>query len=152
MKVVIMRHGDAVLGADHDASRALTALGRQQSRAMALWLQPQMTGPVRVLVSPYLRAQQTWQIIAELFPDATMQTMDDLVPHGDASALTDYLYALESETLQCLVISHLPLVGYLVANLVPGVMPPMFVTSAMAAVDLEQGRGSLLWQQSPQRL
>ena len=81
-----------------------------------------------------------------------MQTMDDLVPHGDASALTDYLYALESETQQCLVISHLPLVGYLVANLVPGVMPPMFVTSAMAAVDLEQGRGSLLWQQSPLRL
>ena len=63
MKVVVMRHGDAVLGADDDAARALTSLGREQSRAMALWLQQQMPHLDRVLVSPYLRAQQTWQTL-----------------------------------------------------------------------------------------
>ena len=57
MKIVIMRHGDAVIGADDDAARALTATGRQQSRNMANWLQPQLPQVDLVLVSPYLRAQ-----------------------------------------------------------------------------------------------
>jgi phosphohistidine phosphatase SixA len=36
MKIVIMRHGDAVIGADDDAARALTATGRQQRWSLHL--------------------------------------------------------------------------------------------------------------------
>ncbi|MFC3914251.1 phosphohistidine phosphatase SixA [Pseudaeromonas sharmana] len=151
MKVVVMRHGDAVFGADSDANRALTEMGRQQSRAMALWLQPQLSGALRVLVSPYLRAQQTWQTIADLFPHAQVETVDELVPHGHAASVADFLCAIEPESEQCLIISHLPLVGYLVASLCPGVNPPMFVTSAMVGITLTAGRGQLEWQQAPQR-
>jgi len=50
------------------------------------------------------------------------------------------------------VISHLPLVGYLVAELCTAQVPPMFVTSAMAAVELDDSTGTLLWQQAPHLL
>ena len=152
MKVVVMRHGDAVLGADDDAARALTSLGREQSRAMALWLQQQMPHLDRVLVSPYLRAQQTWQTIRDLFGEVRVDVLDELVPHGHSAPVADYLRALEGEVENLLVISHLPLVGYLVADLCPVQLPPMFVTSAMVAVELQGAQGNLLWQQAPHLL
>ena len=152
MKVVVMRHGDAVLGADDDAARALTSLGREQSRAMALWLQQQMPHLDRVLVSPYLRAQQTWQTIRDLFGEVRVDVLDELVPHGHSAQVADYLRALEGEVENLLVISHLPLVGYLVADLCPVQLPPMFVTSAMVAVELQGAQGNLLWQQAPHLL
>ncbi len=147
-----MRHGDAVLGADDDAARALTSLGREQSRAMAIWLQQQMPRVDRVLVSPYLRAQQTWQSISDLFGDVPFEALEELVPHGHAGQVCDYLRALESDVDNLLIISHLPLVGYLVTDLCPAQVPPMFVTSAMVAVELMDGRGSVLWQQAPHLL
>ena len=152
MKVVVMRHGDAVWGADDDAARALTSLGREQSRAMALWLQQQMPHLDRVLVSPYLRAQQTWQTVRELFGEVRVDVLDELVPHGHSAPVADYLRALEGEVENLLVISHLPLVGYLVADLCPVQLPPMFVTSAMVAVELQGAQGNLLWQQAPHLL
>ena len=152
MKIVIMRHGDAVIGADDDAARALTATGRQQSRNMANWLQSQLPQVDLVLVSPYLRAQQTWQTIGDLFGEVRVDVLDELVPHGHADPVADYLRALEGEVENLLVISHLPLVGYLVADLCPVQTPPMFVTSAMVAVELQDGQGQLLWQQAPHLL
>lgn len=152
MKIVVMRHGDAVSGADNDASRALTELGLTQSRAMACWLALQLNKFDKVLVSPYLRAQQTWQGISELLSADRIEACDDLVPGGDAERVLDYLLALESECHSVLLVSHLPLVGHLVAELCPGVMPPMFVTSAMVAIELQAGQGHLLWQQAPHLL
>jgi phosphohistidine phosphatase len=147
-----MRHGDAVLGADDDAARALTSLGREQSRAMAIWLHQQMPHVDRVLVSPYLRAQQTWQSISELFGDVPSEALDELVPHGHAGQVCDYLRALENDVDNLLIISHLPLVGYLVADLCPIQAPPMFVTSAMVGVELMDGIGKVVWQQAPHLL
>lgn len=152
MKVVIMRHGDAVLGDDDDASRALTAVGRQQSLQMALWLKSQLPLFDKVLVSPYLRAQQTWQLVSSVFEGIQAETWDELVPHGRSHVVADYLAALADQHQQVLVISHLPIVGYLVAELCPGQMPPMFTTSAMACVDYLDQQGHLLWQQSPYQL
>jgi phosphohistidine phosphatase len=56
-----------------------------------------------------------------------------------------YLQALCNEGVSsALVISHLPLVGYLVSELCPGETPPMFTTSAIANVTLDEtGKGSL---------
>ena len=152
MKIVVMRHGDAVPGADNDSSRALTELGLAQSRAMARWLAPQWERFDKVLISPYLRAQQTWQGIADLLSAGQVETCDNLVPHGDDVQMVSQLLALESECQTLLVVSHLPLVGHLVAELCPGVVPPMFVTSAMVAIELQDGHGKVLWQQAPHLL
>ena len=43
-----------------------------------------------------------------------------------------------------------PLVGYLVSELCPGETPPMFTTSAIANVSLDEtGKGVFNWQMSP---
>lgn len=53
-----------------------------------------------------------------------------------------------------LVISHLPLVGYLVSALCPQEAPPMFATSAIACIeyDIDSACGKLEWQVSPSKL
>jgi phosphohistidine phosphatase len=62
-----------------------------------------------------------------------------------------YLQALANEGVKtALVVSHLPLVGYLVSELCPGETPPMFTTSAIACVTLDaNGKGEFNWQMSP---
>ncbi len=152
MNIVIMRHGEAVLGADSDEARTLTAFGRQQSEQMAHWLATRLPRLDRVLVSPYVRAQQTWQSIRELLPAATVvETLDELVPHGHADRVADYLRALElqGDDQSVLLVSHLPLVGYIIADLCPQEGAPLFATSGMAGLTLHGGTATLDWQERP---
>ncbi len=73
------------------------------------------------------------------------------VQYASFYQVSAYLQALTNEGVaSVLVISHLPLVGYLVAELCPGETPPMFTTSAIASVTLdESGNGTFNWQMSP---
>ena len=154
MQVLIMRHGDAALEAASDAERPLTVRGRDESRLMASWLNAKPIDINRILVSPYLRARQTLDVMREelILPDGE-EVLPELVPGGDAAIVCCYLQALANEGLESvLVISHLPLVGYLVADLCPAEQAPMFATSAVASVDLEAGNGKLDWQVSPAQL
>lgn len=156
MQVFIMRHGDAALNAPSDAQRPLTLCGQDESRQMASWLNDQSVDIERILVSPYLRAGQTLAVVREVMMlPAEQEVMPELTPGGDAAFICCYLQALAKEDCAAvLVISHLPLVGYLVAELCPGQCPPMFATSAIARVDLndETGKGTLDWQVSPTQL
>lgn len=154
MQVFIMRHGDAALDAASDSARPLTARGCDESRQMANWLQSQEVNIERVLVSPYLRAEQTLKIVKEVlaFPEEE-EVLPELTPGGDIGLVSAYLQALaDSGVATVLLISHLPLVGYLVAELCPAETAPMFTTSAIACVTLdaqsEQG-GVFNWQMSP---
>ncbi|CNI06347.1 phosphohistidine phosphatase SixA [Yersinia pekkanenii] len=156
MQVFIMRHGDAALDAASDAQRALTLCGQDESRQIASWLNEQSVDVARVLVSPYLRARQTLDVVREVMALPTEpEVMPELTPGGDPAFICCYLQTLAKEDCNAvLVISHLPLVGYLVAELCPGQCPPMFATSAIACVDLDgdSGKGSFDWQVSPSQL
>ncbi|MGF1784630.1 phosphohistidine phosphatase SixA [Photobacterium swingsii] len=139
MRIFIMRHGEAQNFAPSDAERPLTPRGELQSRQMAEHLAEQLDGQLdMVWVSPYLRAQQTWQTMVDCLPlAAKVMTVDDITPYGEAEQVAAYIKAVigveRPETL--LVVSHLPLVGYLTAELVAGIQPPMFQTSAIAVID-----------------
>lgn len=153
MQVFIMRHGDAALNAASDSVRPLTECGCDESRLMAAWLKSQGSSVERVLVSPYLRAEQTLTVVGEelLFAGRT-DILPELTPGGDADRVADYLNMLAAEDVSSvLVISHLPLVGYLVSALCPQESPPMFSTSAIASVTLDarSGKGTFNWQKSP---
>ena len=152
MQVFIMRHGDAALDAASDSVRPLTPCGCDESRLMATWLKGQKVDVERVLVSPFLRAEQTLNMVGECvnLPD-NVDVLPELTPCGDIGLVSAYLQALANEGLSSvLVISHLPLVGYLVSELCPGEAPPMFTTSAIACVTLdENGKGTFDWQMSP---
>ena len=83
--------------------------------------------------------------------ERAVEFLPELTPCGDVGLVSAYLQALTNEGVaSVLVISHLPLVGYLVAELCPGETPPMFTTSAIASVTLdESGNGTFNWQMSP---
>ncbi|ATZ12129.1 phosphohistidine phosphatase SixA [Erwinia amylovora] len=156
MQVFIMRHGDAALEAASDSVRPLTHCGSEETRQMATWLNGQSVDIERVLVSPYLRAQQTLSAVREALPlPDGADVLPELTPGGDPEQVACYLHALANEGVKsALVISHLPLVGYLVTELCPQETPPMFATSAIACVDFDAANsaGELEWQVSPAKL
>ncbi|QBH96999.1 phosphohistidine phosphatase SixA [Limnobaculum zhutongyuii] len=155
MQVFIMRHGEASYHADSDPARNLTERGCKETAQMTRWLRQKIAEIDWVLVSPYVRAQQTLDVVKHEFPlssSSTIETFSALTPGGDAMLSADYLMTLAQDGVNSvLVVSHLPLVGYLVSELCGGIYPPMFSTSAVAAItlDAETGRGSLDWQQTP---
>lgn len=156
MRIYIMRHGEAENFAASDAERPLTERGSRQSKQMAEMLAQQLNQPLdTVLVSTYLRAQQTWQCMESVLPGvANVQVSDEITPYGDAATVVDYLKAMigVEKPQSVLLVSHLPLVGYLTSELVAGIQPPMFSTSAIAAIDYNPDMDSaeLVWQNVPQ--
>lgn len=156
MQIFIMRHGEAALDAASDALRPLTERGKSESIKMAEWMTKQGHTIDYVLASPYLRAQQTLDAVkTDLALPSKIETDDGIIPGGNPSHVAHYLRALgHSGYKNILVISHLPLVGYVVAELCPAVCAPMFSTSTIACVDfdLSKGAGELLWQVSPSTL
>ncbi|MEI6897057.1 MAG: phosphohistidine phosphatase SixA [Psychromonas sp.] len=141
MHIYIMRHGQAEMMANSDSERALTALGRSESEQMASSLVKQHITFDAVMVSPYLRAQQTWESVRPFFPEiSNVQTVNALTPSGSARISVNEIAALQAlGTKSLLIVSHLPLVGYMVGELVPEAGVPTFATSALAHVELDDG-------------
>lgn len=154
MKVFIMRHGEAGTFAKSDAERTLTDRGESQSRQVAQAVVEQGVSHFDlVLVSPYIRAKQTWDCIAESFSVGSVEIAEDITPYGQADDVYQYVCALaETRNLNSvLLVSHLPLVGYLTAEFVDDMSAPMFPTSGFAAVDfdLQNRSGAIEWHLAP---
>ncbi|KHD23385.1 phosphohistidine phosphatase [Vibrio caribbeanicus] len=154
MKIFIMRHGEAEHYAPSDAERELTDRGRSASVAVAKACAQQGFQQFdKVIVSPYIRAQQTWQEISTYLSAKSIETNEDITPYGQAEEVADCLQAVaDLEKLDSvLLVSHLPLVGYLAAEFVPGMVPPMFPTSGLICIDysLEKQRGDVAFNIQP---
>ncbi|MCG7560572.1 phosphohistidine phosphatase SixA [Pseudoalteromonas sp. McH1-42] len=136
--ILIMRHGEAGPMQANDAARILTSRGHAQAAEMGQWLAEHYP-PQAVLVSPYIRAQQTAQAVLQSNPVSFEETCQDVVPSGNAAVAIDYLETLISmhDTLDTwLVVAHMPIVSYLVDQLVPGEMP-IFATAAVAVIQYD---------------
>ncbi len=155
MYIYIMRHGEAQTFASTDEERPLTAKGEHTSIKMAQWLvNHHVTSPLdKILVSPYLRAQQTWKACEDIIPHQHVTTEDALTPFGDWEQVAVYLRALIGleNISSLLLVSHLPLVGYLTAEFSPGLSAPMFPTSGMACIELDPKteKSHFLWLKTP---
>ncbi|WP_394558198.1 phosphohistidine phosphatase SixA [Aquipseudomonas alcaligenes] len=116
MTLWLLRHGEAEPRARSDAERALTEHGRKEVRRSAEHLRGRSFS--HILVSPYLRAQQTAEIVREVLGLAlplttvTWATPDDSVREA-AHRLDDY-------PGDCLLVSHNPLLGNLSGLLIHG--------------------------------
>jgi len=148
MQIYIMRHGQAEMMAYSDAERNLTDMGRLESELMAKYLVEQDVSLDAVLVSPYVRAQQTWESVSPFFEGVTnIQILPCLTPSGSARKTVDELLALQAQGVKSvMIISHLPLVGYIVGELAPAAGVPAFSTSAIGHLSLsdEDGLAELL--------
>lgn len=140
----IMRHGQAEELAGRDRDRVLTVEGQLEARQMGQWLASLKGAPRAALVSPYARARQTFELVNQSLrlPALQVTVLDELTPHGDASRIRDYLYALcQQQTEDLLVVSHMPLVSFLVELLDPRQMAPMFPTAAVARLNFDGEKG-----------
>lgn len=154
MKIFIMRHGEAEHFASSDSERELTSKGRSASLAVArACAQKGFSHFDKVLVSPYIRAQQTWQEISSCFSADDVETCEDITPYGDAEQVVDYVSALIDvhQYQSVLIVSHLPLVGYLTADFVTNIHPPMFPTSGLTCIEfaLETLSGDIAFNIQP---
>ena len=153
MQVFIMRHGEAQnfveQGSRDDSQRALTTQGKLEAQMMANWMQKMQINPMQVFVSPYIRAQQTSAIVTATIETA-ITTLDFITPCGDAKQVHDFIdgwcsdnsTALTSTILtkqepSLLIVSHMPLVSYLVAELTQSANAPIFATAGIAHIDYD---------------
>jgi phosphohistidine phosphatase len=117
MKLWLLRHGEAEPTARTDAERNLTVHGRQQVREAAAQL---LGRPLQaVLVSPYVRAQQTADLVCDVLAFSGMrQTVPWLTPESDLRQTLRELdgYAFD----ELLLVTHQPLVGALAGLLIHG--------------------------------
>lgn len=117
MKLWVLRHGQAEARAATDAQRPLTETGRQEAAKMGERLQGQSLEVI--LASPYLRAQQTAELVRQRTGlRRAVVTVDWATPDADPLAVLDHL-AERSES-NILLVSHQPLVGMLLSLAVDG--------------------------------
>ncbi|WP_068547530.1 phosphohistidine phosphatase SixA [Thalassotalea crassostreae] len=140
MKIFIMRHGDATIEHSTDAKRCLSELGYLEAKVMAKWLNTKDVKIDAVIASPFVRAEQTAKaVIEELTFEPVLQQLDLLTPSGDASRVHDYIDAIIAiEHYQnILLVSHMPLVSYLLAELSVEKSSSLFSTAAIAEIDYD---------------
>ncbi|WP_299008505.1 phosphohistidine phosphatase SixA [uncultured Shewanella sp.] len=152
MQLYLMRHGEANHQAHSDQERTLTDVGRFQTVMMSQWLSTSVKHFDLVLVSPYVRAQQTWQEVSQYFTEPSQwHVLDELTPLNHASDTMDVIlaYAEFYQAENVLVIAHMPLLGYLVNAFLPDVEPPLFSTSGIVLIEKNSLNHSLVWHESP---
>jgi phosphohistidine phosphatase len=127
MKLWVLRHGEAEpYGSRPDSERALTTHGREEVLRSAARLMGQ---PVTAIyASPYLRAQETAQLVREALGfEPEIRTVDWLTPETDPDKVAEQLVSVSD----VLLVSHNPLVGNLLGYLQHGhVQDPEAVRTA----------------------
>lgn len=123
MKIVLVRHGEAMPFAADDASRALTSKGLQQARASGAWLLRELGGVkgAKLLASPYLRAQETAGVIAGVL-ELPVHALDAITPDGDPRVALAAIGQAGEGAEVLVVVSHMPLVAALAVWLEAGVL------------------------------
>ena len=133
MKLWVLRHGEAVpYGSCPDSERELTEHGREEALRSAAQLIGQ---PITAIyASPYLRAQQTAQIVREALGfEPEIRTVEWLTPEVDPDKVTDQLVSVSN----ALLVSHNPLVGNLLSYLQHGAGYPSEKVGTAGLAELE---------------
>lgn len=119
MKLYVMRHGTAEdESADgDDATRALTAPGRDRVRDVARMLASSGEAPRRIVSSPLVRALQTAEIVeAHAKVEQPVEINTSLSPRGPA--LSFVRDAAKQGKKRLMVVGHEPDLSILVASLI----------------------------------
>lgn len=147
----IVRHGEAVeRHADGDAARPLTSRGAAAVRRLALRLRRESWQPDRLFASPYARAQQTAQLLAETCGLAVV-TLLALEPESPPQRVIEALMLEGVTTGHVVLVTHLPLVERL-HNLLASGEAAQWMPGALVRIELPAGlaqRGRVTWVWTP---
>ena len=157
MRIFVMRHGQAQAMARSDQSRELTSHGKCEAENMASWLVNQKKHFDAIFVSPYVRAQQTAKIVKNILVTQTsLTTLDFITPEDSAKKMHDFIDVnfIDNTQAEVLIVSHMPLVSYLVAEFTGGMKAPLFQTASIAEIeyDINSAQGQLIAHTAPASL
>lgn len=113
MDLILWRHAEAQDSVP-DAARKLTMKGQKQAEKMAAWLRARVHQPVRLLVSPATRTQQTAQAFGSEF-----ETSKEVGLHSSANRIVQLVGWPQAEGT-VIVVGHQPTLGQLAALLLSG--------------------------------
>jgi phosphohistidine phosphatase len=136
MNLFLLRHGLAVdrskPGFKKDADRPLTPKGKQRLWRVAEAMEEMELEFEVILASPFVRAAQTADIIAEAFELRKHLTLSEhLTPGGNPKLLLEQIAQLKPLPKAVLLVGHEPYLGQLIGLLVAG--------NTNALIDLKKG-------------
>jgi len=157
MLLLIARHGEAQAQASQDSQRNLTPHGRDMTEQLGAAIVRKKFMPMQIWASPYVRAQQTAQILHKQMPSVTgIRECAVITPDsGVRDCLTWLQREPELETL--MLVSHQPFVTQLIswlchASFQPDISVPMLATSAAVLLQLDTvdaGCARVVWHMFP---
>ena len=123
MNIFILRHGIAVergtRGFEKDSERPLTGKGKRQLRTSAAAMKRMKLRLDLILSSPYKRARQTAEIIAEeLKLKKRLKLSDALKSENDPETAIAEIAGLEPKPENLLLVGHEPYLSHLISRLV----------------------------------
>lgn len=118
-RLLLIRHATAAEGA-LDGERPLTGSGMRHARAIGAWLQQSELIPDRVLVSPALRAAQTWEQTGAQLAEAPRPVTDPRIYDNTVEQLLATIREVPDEASTVAVVGHNPSIGELSAILGDG--------------------------------
>jgi phosphohistidine phosphatase len=124
MNLYLMRHGIAVAandpGIDSDSARPLTQKGTKRMRRAAQGLRRLGVSFDTVLTSPFVRARQTAEIVAEsLGFEDRLEEISELTPESSVDHLISGLIRFQDRE-HVLLVGHNPLLGVAASFLIAG--------------------------------
>jgi phosphohistidine phosphatase len=125
MNLYILRHGIAVEpdvpARRQDAERPLTAKGKKRLRQIAGAMKAMELSFDLILFSPYLRALQTAEIVAEIFPRRRkFAVANELTPGGNPKTFIEQLNKIKPAPKNVLLVGHEPYLGQFIGLLAAG--------------------------------
>lgn len=125
MELHILRHAIAVErdapGQKSDRDRPLTSEGRKKLRAIARAFRVMEPELDLILSSPYVRARQTAELVAEaLHAGQHLKFSAHLEPDGDPEQLIEQLGGLHGRPHRVLLVGHEPYLSQLISTLLTG--------------------------------
>lgn len=157
MQLLVVRHGEAEARAPLDSQRNLTPRGRDMVAQLGAAIIQKNFMPGQIWASPYVRAQQTAQILhRQLAPVDFVRECPVITPDSNVHDCLTWLQRVpESESL--MLVSHQPFVTQLIswlchASLQPDASVPSLTTSAAVLLQLDSvdaGCARIVWQLFP---
>ena len=163
MNLYILRHGIAVEpgtpGYEKDADRPLTSEGKRKLRQITKAMEALELSFDLILSSPYLRARQTAEIVAEsLKARKRLELSDTLTPGGGPNKLLELLNRLQPPPDNVLLVGHEPYLSGLISLLVTGSVTSAVIMKKgglckLSTESLKHGRcAALEWLLTPKQM
>jgi len=148
IELIIVRHGDAepkIEGVE-DKDRKLVKKGIKQMRRVAKFIDSMNYKIDKVFSSPYTRAYQSAEVVLEeLDEDLKIETIKELEPDQEPSALVNKLKELDSQnsTLTVMLVGHEPHLSSFIKYVTGGEVEMKKGGVAVLELNTAEGKGKL---------